>query len=400
MKPMKLYNVPLADIAHNPWRNTTLFPIDPEHIADLEQSMRDHGFIAGIKGRRVDGKVEIGFGHARIEAIKKAAKRLDMSTVPIWIADMDDDEMLRLMADENATQSGSNPAAVMNEVAAVTRRLLEGIMSDGEVSPPEVIKAFEDRQALLRARGRIRRSADVHIVLGRRVIRRYLGQGDEEKSQRSDDQIKQAIRNLKTDDIYDNIVDAALGQYLPPSDSKAVFTPRKRPKRTFDARCVHLFPNDHQLEAFRDAVTTEAGQRFIPVSEQYALAQRIMDPKRREGFKKKQLGAPYIKREVMNVIEDALKAQRKIDKEEEARQMAADREQEIDAILYTAKASLRSLSSSLTKLRLLARKHPGHPKIGGFSAKLDQLVQTIKQLSEALKRWEAWHAIGFDNRRG
>jgi hypothetical protein len=36
--------------------------------------------------------------------------------------------MLRLMTDENATQAGSRPSSVMNEVEAVTKRLLDGLL--------------------------------------------------------------------------------------------------------------------------------------------------------------------------------------------------------------------------------------------------------------------------------
>jgi hypothetical protein len=38
--------------------------------------------------------------------------------------------MLRLMTDENATQAGANPGAVLNEVA-VTRRLIDGLFEGG-----------------------------------------------------------------------------------------------------------------------------------------------------------------------------------------------------------------------------------------------------------------------------
>ena len=34
--------------------------------------------------------------------------------------DVDDDTMIRLMADENATQSGAHPGAILNELVATT----------------------------------------------------------------------------------------------------------------------------------------------------------------------------------------------------------------------------------------------------------------------------------------
>jgi len=47
------------------------------------------------------------------------------------------------MADENATQAGSNPGAVMNEVSAVVQRLIEGLLG-GTIVPPSIAKAFEN----------------------------------------------------------------------------------------------------------------------------------------------------------------------------------------------------------------------------------------------------------------
>jgi ParB family chromosome partitioning protein len=98
---MKMQNVSLSDIVPNPWRDMKLYPLDTDHVAELRSSINDHGFFGGVKGRRRNGKIELGCGHMRIEAARKA--RLD--SVPIFIDDMDDDTMLRLMTDENATQA-------------------------------------------------------------------------------------------------------------------------------------------------------------------------------------------------------------------------------------------------------------------------------------------------------
>src|SRR6516165_9003963 len=140
---MKLQNVPLDQIIRNPWRDEVLYPIDPDHVKELQESIGDHGFFGGVKGRRINGKVEIGCGHMRIEA----ARRAKLETVPVYIDDLDDDAMLRLMTDENATQAGSSPGAVLNEVAAVTRRLIEGLLQTSTIVEVSVAKAFENKAA-------------------------------------------------------------------------------------------------------------------------------------------------------------------------------------------------------------------------------------------------------------
>src|SRR4051794_38190724 len=116
---MQMEYIPVTQIVNNPWRNTDLFPISADHVRELTNSIGDHGFFGGIKARRRNGQVELGCGHARVEAARIAG----LKEVPIFIDDLDDDEMLRLMTDENATQAGSSPGAALNEVAAITQRI-------------------------------------------------------------------------------------------------------------------------------------------------------------------------------------------------------------------------------------------------------------------------------------
>jgi hypothetical protein len=69
-------------------------------------------------------------------------KRLE--TIPIFVDDMDDDEMLRLMVDENATQrGGTNAGAIMNEVASITRRLAEALLQSSDNCPKIIARLFD-----------------------------------------------------------------------------------------------------------------------------------------------------------------------------------------------------------------------------------------------------------------
>jgi hypothetical protein len=58
--------------------------------------------------------------------------------------------MLRLMTDKNALQSGANSGAVMNEVAAITPRLIEALVDPnwGRSIPSSVCESFEDMAAI------------------------------------------------------------------------------------------------------------------------------------------------------------------------------------------------------------------------------------------------------------
>jgi ParB-like chromosome segregation protein Spo0J len=392
MMEMRMQNIALDDIVPNPWRDMKLYPLDKDHVGELRKSINDHGFFGGVKGRRRNGKVELGCGHSRIEAARKA--KLD--NVQIFIDDIDDDGMLRLMTDENATQAGSNPGAVINEVAAVTRRLIEGLLADGTIVPPVVKAAFEDRGALDRAKGKLRNGADVHLAIGHNVIARYLGQGDIKKSLRGERQIREAITTLKQSGAYDEMVEDAISKYPPPTDAKpskgrAVATTKPKPKPrapVLDARVANVFPNENQFHAFREAVTTDGAKRVIPVENQFALAKQIMKTAKADGdedFTKKHIGAPYIRKLVQTEVEQGMKAQREINKDEREAYLREQREERIESELHSANASLRSLLSALGRVAELADEFPAHPKIGGFAARLETLVAAITQFSKKLK---------------
>jgi ParB-like nuclease domain len=384
---MKLQNVPLDQIVSNPWRDESIHPVDKEHVAELCASIHEHGFFGGLKGRRANGKVQLGCGHARIAAARKA--KLD--SVPIYIDDIDDDAMLRLMTDENATQAGSSAGAVINEVSAVIRRLIEGLLGGGGTIVPPVAKAFDNKTGIEQARIKIR-NGNAHVALGHNVIRTYLGQGNPKNALRGERQIREALAALKQSGRYDEIIDEVVSQYpipvsnVPPAKNTEVTTTRqpKPRQRLLDERSASIFKNDHQFHAFREAVTTSAAQKAIPVDKQFGLAKEIMREKR-DDFSKKQVGAPYIKAKVQERVQDYMKEQRKIDKEERDRYLAEQIEEQINAELHTANASLRSLISALLKLERLAEKFPAHPKLGGFAARLDDLVNSIKQFSRKLK---------------
>jgi ParB-like chromosome segregation protein Spo0J len=391
---MKLHDIPLNQIVPNPWRDEELYPVTDEQITILRNSIKDHGFFPGVVGRRQHGKIELACGHARFAAARKAR----LESIPVAIDDLDDDQMLRLMTDENATQRGGNAGAVMNEVAAVTRRLMEGLLEAqtlGTIVPRGIKNAFEGN-ALATAQGRLntrRVKGEGEIPIGHHTIRTYLGQGNPDNSHRPERAIREAMSALKDSGRYDDIIDEVFRKHPIPIDhnikpaQKTEIAKTKQPKpkrRILDERTANLFPHDHQFHAFREAVTTQAAQKFIPVEKQLSLAKKITTPIHSQ-FDKRQVGAPYIKRMVQAEVEDAAKKQRTIDKEERERFLAEQREERIDDELRNANASLRGLLSAIASMSDLARQFPGHPKLGGFSARLDTLVDAIKQFSKQLK---------------
>jgi hypothetical protein len=196
---------------------------------------------------------------------------------------------------------------------------------------------------------------------------------------------------LKQSGVYAEIVAEELSKHpervadKPAAKTTAIAKSERAPApRLLDERTASVFENDFQFHTFRQAVTSSVGRKMIPVKEQLPLAKAIMEAKP-EGGPRKHITAGQIQRRVQHEIQTALKQQRELDKEERERYLAEQRDAAIDAQLVQANGALRGMISAIAKMIDLAEKYPNHPKLGGFSAKLDTLVAAIQQFSKKLK---------------
>lgn len=382
----KYTEVPLSQIVPNPFRNMSIYPVDEDQIKRLRASMKSEvEWIGCLVGRRRDDdKVEIAYGHARVSA----ARRAGLDKVPVEVRDLDDDLMLMMMTDENALQGGSQPGAIMNEVTGVLQILIDGIMRPSEVRAVRlsIAKAFSDKAALEMARTKLLRRAGDHeasVPFGYETILRYLGGGNPENVRRSERSIRETVSALKQSGVYDEMIDAALKRYPalapkgPAKDTAVVARKPSRPhERVFDERTASVFATEGQLHAFRDSVTTTTAKKVLPVEQQLPLAKKIMQE---APAKKPAVQNAYIAKMVQVAINDAVKEQREIDKEEREAYLAEQVNARIDAELASAESSLRSMIAICLKMERLAREYPGHPKIGGFAIKLERLGTAIQQ---------------------
>jgi ParB-like chromosome segregation protein Spo0J len=70
---------------------------NPAKLEALQHSIEGVGLWEGIIGRRVGNRVQLDFGHHRIEA----ARRAGLTAIPIIIRDLNDEDMLRFLGREN-----------------------------------------------------------------------------------------------------------------------------------------------------------------------------------------------------------------------------------------------------------------------------------------------------------
>lgn len=105
----------IDEIRPNPYQPRR--EIDEEQLAELANSIKQHGIIQPVVVREVDGGYELVVGHRRW----LAATKLKMSSVPAVIEDLADIDMMQLALIENLQRQDLNPI----EEALAYERLID-----------------------------------------------------------------------------------------------------------------------------------------------------------------------------------------------------------------------------------------------------------------------------------
>jgi len=125
--------VKLKDVYPNPFRNMERYPIHKQKILQLKNSIQSTDFWDNIVARkREGGGIEIAYGHHRLAALNElysGAKEFN------WIVrDLDDDEMLKIMAHENLDEWGHDSAIERETIRAVVEAYGRGQIMLGKPS--------------------------------------------------------------------------------------------------------------------------------------------------------------------------------------------------------------------------------------------------------------------------
>lgn len=116
--------IKVRDVHPNPYRNIDHYPLNKEKIMALTQSIERTGFWDNLVGREVDGKVQIAYGHHRIEALRLAEGFGYDYEFELPIKNIDDGTMIQIMANENM-QEWSHSIGVIDETVKVAKEYLE-----------------------------------------------------------------------------------------------------------------------------------------------------------------------------------------------------------------------------------------------------------------------------------
>lgn len=250
----------LKDIQPNPFRDFSIDPINPDAVDSLKRSIDDHEFWNGLLVRKLGKRYQLVFGHHRLEAAKLAG----IEEIEVPVVDWSDDEVVRAMCAENATQRSTNFSACANDVAAAMR-VLGYAMLTNDKAPEGFGKIFQKPLSFEKCKGRFLAGAGLGKDLLYRYFDEQLSMGDLRES------IAQLKAANKIAEITNEIIDAAIAD-------GAVFDPpeieSKEPE--FDMAVGQILNKTNHLQAFRNVVTTLIAKQVLPVSGQVKLAKQIV----------------------------------------------------------------------------------------------------------------------------
>lgn len=129
--------IKIKDLEANPFRDIKNYPMEEDRIQGLINSIKETGFWDNIPVRKVGAKYQIAYGHHRLEALR----RLKIQEIEVPIKPIGDEDMIRIMANENDELWKLN-VKVDDETVRVAKKFLEEHLeiSKNYTSYPKKIK--------------------------------------------------------------------------------------------------------------------------------------------------------------------------------------------------------------------------------------------------------------------
>lgn len=331
--------IPLQDLHPNPFRDFDLHPIDQPQVERLKASINADGFWASVVARPAadSNGYQMAFGHHRMEA----ARQLGLEVAPIEVRDLDDRQMVRMLAAENATQRGTTAAAALDSIQAICKILAYDLLRYDEAGFGKIHQNHDIRYA--ECRGRL----EAGDGIGRGCV-----QGFAVRDTFSETQIRVHLGVLKDSGRMAGIIaeaqqrveaelraereaaDRALAeaeareaeartqaekeaaakqtrraQQAVRQQHKAAVGARKakdaveRQPIIYDPRCTALFKLESHAEVFRQIVTSETFQAYLALDQQFGFAQNMLARIRENNPGRKDITATDIRDHCWSMIE-------------------------------------------------------------------------------------------------
>ncbi len=116
--------VAINDIKPNPFRHMERYPILRPKVEALKESYKTTTFWDNLVARRVNGEIELAYGHHRLTALEEMFEP-DHEVILIE-RDLTNQQMIQIMARENMDDFGHNISVTHETVRAVVQALADG----------------------------------------------------------------------------------------------------------------------------------------------------------------------------------------------------------------------------------------------------------------------------------
>jgi ParB-like chromosome segregation protein Spo0J len=181
----------LKELKPNPLRDFTIDPLDDETVEKLKKSIKEDGFWGGVVARKSNGSdIQVAAGWHRVKAAIKAG----IDHADIYVSnDMDDAQLIRIYARENATQRGNGGTAITGTIASAVRFIAKAIML-GHV--------WRNHQTSVKGEQILRGQLEGEKGIGREVITEFL----EGVPGINEDSVRQQLAILKSSGDYGRII--------------------------------------------------------------------------------------------------------------------------------------------------------------------------------------------------
>jgi len=249
-------DIPIEQLLPN--RHNPRQEYSKEALAELIQSIEEHGFIGALDGRELpDGRVELAYGSRRLLAARAAGIR----SIPVFLHDWDDNQLLFIALVENLVRED----LTLRDQAATVGQMRETLGLSIREMARKLGKSkawVEDRLALYRAPDDVQEMIDTRPDAAR--AGRFISRLPDEENRRTLEQhildqkittrqVQQAVRQILDEGLP---AEEALRRVTAPSEPPPPPEPAPPPP------------------AVAPSGTTEAGETEAPPGQATALRKR------------------------------------------------------------------------------------------------------------------------------
>jgi len=240
------HDIPLDSLLPN--RHNPRQEYSEEALAELTQSIEEHGFIGALDGRELpDGRVELAYGSRRLLAAKAAG----IQSIPVFLHDWDDNQLLFISLVENLVRED----LTLHEQAETVGQMHEALGFSVRVLARKMGKPkswVEDRLALYRAPRDVKEMVSVRPDAAR--AGRFISRVPDEESRKALERsvLEQEVTTRQVQQAVQQVLDRglpveeALATVTAPPAPAPVPTvaPRPQPPASMPAEELTLQPSE------------------------------------------------------------------------------------------------------------------------------------------------------------